>query len=95
MGTAKALSEGYRKIKCLEEGNPVPTGSFEEIHADLHQLREMWEAMRGMMRRDLGIDDPANGPPPRRPAGQATEASSNRMIGPLHHSLQHHKLFDE
>ncbi|GAB7109878.1 hypothetical protein JCM4814A_81930 [Streptomyces phaeofaciens JCM 4814] len=61
---AKALSEGYRKTKCLEEGSPVPTGSFEEIHAELHQLRELWELMRDMMRRDLGIDDHANGPVP-------------------------------
>ncbi|MEU3917755.1 hypothetical protein [Streptomyces sp. NPDC029004] len=59
---AKALSESYRKTKCLEEGNPVPTGSFEEIHAELHLLRELWELMRGVMRRDLGIDDPATDP---------------------------------
>ncbi|MFE2299106.1 hypothetical protein ACFXAW_12975 [Streptomyces sp. NPDC059445] len=60
---ANALSECYRKTKCLEEGNPAPNGSFDEIYAELHQLRELWELMRGMMRRDLGIEDPANDPP--------------------------------
>ncbi|MFF6891315.1 hypothetical protein ACFY8Z_11770 [Streptomyces microflavus] len=54
----KALSEGYRKTQCLYEGNPDPDGSFEEIQAYLHWLWERWEEMRGVMRDDLGVENP-------------------------------------
>ncbi|MCO8301297.1 hypothetical protein [Streptomyces sp. RKCA744] len=59
---AKALSETYRRTKCLEEGTPDPDGSFEEIQADLHWLWERWKQMRSIMRADLGIHDDGSRP---------------------------------
>lgn len=53
----RTLSETYRRTMCLEEGNPDPDGSFEEIRADFARLWEQWETMRGVMRADLGVED--------------------------------------
>lgn len=50
----KVLSETYRRIMCLEEGNPDPNGSFDEIRTDFVQLWDQWEKMLGAMRADLG-----------------------------------------
>ncbi|MET9474820.1 hypothetical protein [Streptomyces sp. NPDC002922] len=50
-----ALSEVYRRTMCLEEGNPDPDGSFDDIRADFVRLWERWERMRGVMRTDLGV----------------------------------------
>ncbi|MGW3322952.1 hypothetical protein [Streptomyces virginiae] len=52
----KTLSETYRRIMCLEEGNPDPDGSFEEIRTDFGRLWEQWERMLGAMRVDLGVE---------------------------------------
>lgn len=52
---ATALGEGYRKTKSLHEGDPDPSGSFEEILDDLLQLWGPWRQMRSAMRRDLVI----------------------------------------
>ncbi|MER5462515.1 hypothetical protein ABT010_17920 [Streptomyces sp. NPDC002668] len=60
---AKALSSAYGKIKYLEEGNPEPAGSFEEIGVDLAWLWDRWKVMRGVMRQDLGINDAPTRPP--------------------------------
>ncbi|MER5203793.1 hypothetical protein [Streptomyces sp. NPDC002825] len=54
-----ALSEIYRRIMCLEEGNPDPDGSFGDIRGDFVRLWEQWETMRGVMRTDLGVGDSA------------------------------------
>ncbi|MGW4301710.1 hypothetical protein [Streptomyces sp. NPDC004646] len=54
-----ALSEIYRRIMCLEEGNPDPDGSFNEIRMDFARLWERWEAMRAVMRADLGLGSTA------------------------------------
>lgn len=50
----KDLSEVYRRTMCLEEGDPDPDGSFDEIRADFVRLWERWETMRSAMRTDLG-----------------------------------------
>lgn len=50
-----ALSEVYRRTMYLEEGNPDPDGSFDDIRADFVRLWERWERMRGVMRTDLGV----------------------------------------
>lgn len=55
----KALSEVYRRIMCLEEGNPDPDGSFAEIRTDFVRLWERWERMRATMRADLGLGNVA------------------------------------
>ncbi|MFE4262137.1 hypothetical protein [Streptomyces sp. NPDC056883] len=62
----KVLSETYRRIMCLEEGNPDPNGSFEEIRTDFGRLWRQWERMLGAMRADLGAgsDAPALPSPP-------------------------------
>lgn len=57
----KTLSETYRRIMCLEEGNPDPDGSFEELKADFTRLWDQWEEMLGAMRADLGVEDSASG----------------------------------
>lgn len=57
----KALSEGYRRTKCLEESNPDPGDTFEVIEAYLQWIWERWEEMRAVMRADLGL---ANTPTP-------------------------------
>lgn len=54
---AFALSETYRRTKCLEEGTPDEDGSFDEIKEDLRRLWDRLEQMRGVLRRDLGIVD--------------------------------------
>jgi hypothetical protein len=61
---SKALSEGYRMTNCLEEGNPDPQGSFEEVGAHLIQLWDQMKVMRASMRRDLRIDDAETSPNP-------------------------------
>ncbi|OKK19578.1 hypothetical protein AMK16_15990 [Streptomyces sp. CB00455] len=53
----KALSETYRRIMCLEEGNPDADGSFDEIRTDFVQLWEQWEKMLDAMRADLGVEN--------------------------------------
>ncbi|MEU2392006.1 hypothetical protein [Streptomyces sp. NPDC007369] len=62
----KSLSETYRRIMCLEEGNPDPDGSFDEIRADFVRLWEQWEDMLDTMRTDLGVEGdtvpPSEGP---------------------------------
>lgn len=67
----KALSETYRRIMCLEEGDPDPNGSFDEIRTDFVRLWGQWEQMLGAMRADLGVEgDGAAGlepAPERRP----------------------------
>ncbi|WAU84890.1 hypothetical protein O1Q96_37495 [Streptomyces sp. Qhu-G9] len=54
---AKALSEGYRRTKCLEEGNPDPDDSFDVIQAYLQWIWERWKEMRAVMRADLGVNN--------------------------------------
>ncbi len=51
------LSKAYRAIKRLENGEPEPGGSFEEIEAYLVELWEKWKYMREAMRQDLGVED--------------------------------------
>jgi hypothetical protein len=51
------LSKGYRATKHLEDGEPEPDGSFEEIEAFLIQLWDKWLTMREAMRQDLGVED--------------------------------------
>ncbi|MFC9757385.1 hypothetical protein [Streptomyces sp. NPDC056921] len=61
---AKALSEGYRKTKSLEEGNPDPEGgSFEEIGEYLQEIWDCWKEMRTAMRLDLGVNNSPVSPP--------------------------------
>ncbi|MFI1362368.1 hypothetical protein [Streptomyces griseochromogenes] len=62
-GMTTALSEVYRRIMCLEEGNPDPDGSFNEIRTDFVRLWERWEGMRAVMRADLGLGSVAGQPP--------------------------------
>ncbi|MEU8689612.1 hypothetical protein [Streptomyces sp. NPDC048665] len=62
-GMTNALSRVYRRIMCLEEGNPDPDGSFNEIRADFVRLWERWEGMRAVMRADLGLGSVAGEPP--------------------------------
>ena len=57
---AKALSEGYRRTKCLEEGHPDAGDTFEVIETYLQWIWERWEEMRAVMRTDLGVP---NSPP--------------------------------
>jgi len=52
-GTAK----GYRDVKHLEDKDPEPNGSFEEIETFLNGLWIKWGDMRDSMRNDLGIED--------------------------------------
>ncbi|MCX5013888.1 hypothetical protein OG765_23275 [Streptomyces sp. NBC_00555] len=52
---AQALASSYSRIMRLEEGNPHPEGSFEELLAALLALRERWTEMRAAMRADLGV----------------------------------------
>ncbi|MFE7443723.1 hypothetical protein ACFU7X_25110 [Streptomyces chartreusis] len=56
---AKALSEGYRRTKSLEEGHPDEGDTFEVIEAYLQWIWERWKEMRAVMRADLGL---ANSP---------------------------------
>ncbi|MFD9407893.1 hypothetical protein ACFWBN_12895 [Streptomyces sp. NPDC059989] len=53
----KSLSETYRRIMCLEEGDPDPDGSFDEIRADFARIWEQLERMLGAMRADLGVEN--------------------------------------
>ncbi|MFD7340905.1 hypothetical protein ACFV98_33685 [Streptomyces violascens] len=62
-GMTNALSEVYRRIMCLEEGNPDPDGSFNEIRTDFVRLWERWEGMRDVMRSDLGLGNALGEPP--------------------------------
>ncbi|WP_405873063.1 hypothetical protein [Streptomyces sp. NBC_00005] len=57
---AKALSEGYRRTKCMEEGHPDEGDTFEVIETYLQWIWERWEEMRAVMRADLGVP---NSPP--------------------------------
>ncbi|MCX4436591.1 hypothetical protein [Streptomyces mirabilis] len=64
---AKALSEGYRRTKCLEEGNPDPDDSFEVIAEYLEWIWNCWREMRTVMRTDLGVNDPPASQPRTAP----------------------------
>ncbi|MGW7315695.1 hypothetical protein [Streptomyces sp. NPDC054865] len=46
----------YDRVMRLEEGNPAPDGSFEEIQSGLLRANEQWMVMRGAMRADLGVE---------------------------------------
>ncbi|MGW7513215.1 hypothetical protein ACWGJ0_36605 [Streptomyces massasporeus] len=61
-GMTTALSEVYRRIMCLEEGNPDQDGSFNEIRTDFVRLWERWERMRAVMRADIGLGSDAGAP---------------------------------
>ncbi|MEU6866861.1 hypothetical protein ABZ924_26990 [Streptomyces sp. NPDC046876] len=55
-GMSGALSDMYRRIMCLDEGDPDPDGSFDEIRTvDFHHLYRRWDRMRAVMRTDLGV----------------------------------------
>ncbi|WP_330279933.1 hypothetical protein OHO83_28890 [Streptomyces sp. NBC_00569] len=58
-----ALSEVYRRTMCLEEGNPDPDGSFDDLRTDFARLWERWERMRDVMRADIGAGDVPYGQP--------------------------------
>ncbi|MFI0510621.1 hypothetical protein ACH3Y9_11620 [Streptomyces sp. WSLK1-5] len=60
---AKALSEGYRRTKCLEEGNPDEGDTFDVIQAYLEWIWERWKEMRSVMRADLGVPNASAAPP--------------------------------
>ncbi|MFF3575902.1 hypothetical protein [Streptomyces mirabilis] len=60
---ADALSEGYRRTKCLEEGTPDPDDSFEVIEAYLQWIWDRWKEMRDVMRVDLGVHNSPPDPP--------------------------------
>ncbi|ATZ26638.1 hypothetical protein ACFZBM_23020 [Streptomyces lavendulae] len=57
----RTLSETYRRIMCLEEGDPDPDGSFEELKGDFTRLWDQWEEMLGAMRADLGVEESGSG----------------------------------
>ncbi|MFK4100243.1 hypothetical protein ACI2L1_09220 [Streptomyces sp. NPDC019531] len=59
---AKELAGAYQRIKCLEEGNPMANGSFDEIEADLQRLWERWKDMRTLMRTCLGVEEAGRTP---------------------------------
>ncbi|TXS40410.1 hypothetical protein EAO75_36175 [Streptomyces sp. uw30] len=59
---AKELAGAYRRIKCLEEGNPMANGSFEDIEKDLQRLWDRWKDMRTRMRTCLGVEEAAPTP---------------------------------
>ncbi|WP_406738484.1 hypothetical protein OG365_23205 [Streptomyces sp. NBC_00853] len=50
------LAGAYSRTLLLEDGNPHPGWSFEEIQTELLQLGDHWKDMRGIMRADLGVD---------------------------------------
>ncbi|MFI9375820.1 hypothetical protein [Streptomyces parvulus] len=52
---SKALSEGYRRTKCLEEGNPDEGDTLEVIQEYLGWVWERWKETRAVMRADLGV----------------------------------------
>ncbi|MGW5852744.1 hypothetical protein ACWFQ8_33365 [Streptomyces sp. NPDC055254] len=52
---AQALASSYSRIMRLEEGDPHPEGSFEELLAALLALGDRWAEMRDTMRADLGV----------------------------------------
>lgn len=51
------LSKAYRAIKHLEDREPEPDGSFEEMETFLVELWDRWKDMREAMRQDLGVED--------------------------------------
>jgi hypothetical protein len=51
------LSKAYRATKHLEDGEPEPGGSFEEMEAFLVEIWDRWKYMREAMRQDLGVED--------------------------------------
>ncbi|MDQ1068367.1 hypothetical protein [Streptomyces canus] len=59
----KLLSQGYRRIMCLEEGIPDEGDTFEVIGEYLVWIWERWEEMRAVMRADLGLANTLAGPP--------------------------------
>ncbi|MEV0990307.1 hypothetical protein [Streptomyces sp. NPDC049949] len=59
-----SLSELYGMTMRLEEGLPVPGGSFQEIHDELQELWNRGQELRAVMRADLGVDEGL----PARPA---------------------------
>ncbi|MDJ0379774.1 hypothetical protein [Streptomyces sp. G-G2] len=57
-----ALTETLAGVysRTLRLGSPDPDGSFEDVRAELLELRAGWETVRRVMRADLGADaDPA------------------------------------
>ncbi|KUN57517.1 hypothetical protein AQJ46_47415 [Streptomyces canus] len=52
---SRALSEGYRRTKCLEEGNPDEGDTLEVIQEYLGWIWERWKETRAVMRADLGV----------------------------------------
>ncbi|MFI8100164.1 hypothetical protein [Streptomyces sp. NPDC086023] len=84
-----AMAELYARTMRLAEGNPVPGGSFQEIHDALQDLWERGLALRGTMRADLGVGAGADlgaagvtapAPPPGEAAG-AEAGSGGRARG--------------
>ena len=51
------MAKGYRAVKHLEDNDPEPSGSFEEIESFLIELWSKWSDMRDSMRSDLGTED--------------------------------------
>ncbi|MFF2792379.1 hypothetical protein ACFVT6_37445 [Streptomyces sp. NPDC058049] len=49
------LAGAYSRTLHLEDGDPHPGWSFEEIQTELLQLGDRWKNMRGLMRADLGV----------------------------------------
>ncbi|MGP3772236.1 hypothetical protein ACTWJ8_15520 [Streptomyces sp. SDT5-1] len=57
------LSQLYQRIMRLEEGDPAPDGSFNDIRTDFVRLWDQWERMRSVMRTDLAVEDSAGDEP--------------------------------
>ena len=51
------LSNAFRLIKRMEDGEPDPDWSFERIEAFLVELWNQWVVLRQVMRADLGVED--------------------------------------
>lgn len=60
---SRALSEGYRRTKCLEEGNPDDGDTLEVIQDYLGWIWERWKETRAAMRTDLGVPNSPIAPP--------------------------------
>ncbi|MFD9478727.1 hypothetical protein [Streptomyces nojiriensis] len=54
-GAAAGRAGAYSRTLHLEDGDPHPGWSFEEIQTELLQLGDRWKNMRGLMRADLGV----------------------------------------
>ncbi|WP_328633425.1 hypothetical protein [Streptomyces sp. NBC_00356] len=57
------LSQLYQRIMRLEEGDPAPDGSFNDIRTDFVRLWDQWERMRSVMRTDLAVESSASDEP--------------------------------